>query len=163
MPPQDKPRKKKKRKIGRPRDERVQHVIEIQDWHWDYMFGLGIKTPWSDEPYSDSRHLEISGKLLRPTSINARTVKVTGFPDHGLSESSDRSRHTPKAVGAISHRAGEYSANLHLPADAFGLVLQMMLAGKYRYVLIEAEKSFRGEALVTHFRFSGSLDEDDLA
>jgi hypothetical protein len=145
MPPQDKPRKKKRR-IGRPRDERVQHVIEIQDWHWDYMFGLGIKSTWSHEPYSDFRHLNISGKLLRPASINAGTVKVTGFPDYRLSESDERSRHTPKAVGAISHRAGEYSANLHLPADAFGLVLQMMLAGKYRYVVIEAEKSYRGEA-----------------
>jgi hypothetical protein len=39
----------------------------------------------------------------------------------------------------------------------------MMIAGRYRYIVIEAQKSHRGEALVRHFRFSGSLDEDDLA
>jgi hypothetical protein len=153
--------RRKKARVGRPRVERVQHVIEIQEWHWDYMFGLGIKTPWSNEPYDDFRHLVISGKLLRPTSINAGTVKVTGFPDYRLSESEERSRRTPKAVGAISHRAGEYSAHLHLPADAFGLVLQMMIAGRYRYVVIEAERSFRGEALVRNFYFTASISDDD--
>jgi hypothetical protein len=127
------------------------------------MFGVAINTAWSDGPYDDFRHLEISGKLLRPTSINAGTVEITGFPDHRLSESDERSRRTPKAVGVISHRAGEYSAHLHLPADAFGLVLQMMIAGRYRYVVIEAEKSFRGEALVRHFRFAGSISAEDLS
>jgi hypothetical protein len=39
----------------------------------------------------------------------------------------------------------------------------MMIASRYRHVVIEAEKSYRGEALVRHFRFTGSLDEDDLA
>jgi hypothetical protein len=57
----------------------------------------------------------------------------------------------------------DYQANLRLPADALGLVLQMMIAGRYRYVVIEAEKSFRGQAPVRHFRFTGSVDEDDLA
>jgi hypothetical protein len=156
----DTPKGKKKRKRG-PRDERVQHVIEIEDWRWDYMFGLGIKTPWSNGPYDDFRHLEISGKLLRPTSINAGTVKITGFPNYRLSESDERSRHTPKSLGAISHRAGEYSASIHMPADAFGLVLQMMIAGKYRFVVIETEKSFRGEALVQNFYFTASISDDD--
>jgi hypothetical protein len=39
----------------------------------------------------------------------------------------------------------------------------MMIAGKYRYVVIEAEKSFRGEALVRYFRFAGTISDEDLS
>ena len=74
---------RKKRKVSRPRIERVQHVIEIQDWRWDYMFGID-DTSFREGPYFDFRHLDIEGKLLRPTSINATTVKVTCFPDYRL-------------------------------------------------------------------------------
>ncbi|CAN7570665.1 hypothetical protein LJR220_005209 [Bradyrhizobium sp. LjRoot220] len=159
-----KPPKKKSpaSRRGRPRDERVQHVIEIVDWEWDYMFGIDTGR-FNNGPYMDYRHLNIEGTILRPTSIKASAGEVTLFPDHRLSDIEGRRKHEPKAVGAISHRGKDYQANLHLPADAFGLVLQMMIAGRYRYVLIEAHKSFRGEALIRHFRFSGTIDEDDLA
>jgi hypothetical protein len=153
----------KKRRRGRPRDERVDHVIEFVDWEWNYMFGIDTTKGLLAGPYIDFRHLNIKGKILRPTSIKAPIADVTCFPDYRLSESDSRQKHEPKAVGYISHRGKDYRASLHLPADAFGLVLQMMIAGKYRYLSIEAEKSFRGEAMVRHFRFTGSLDEDDLA
>jgi hypothetical protein len=52
---------KKQRKIGRPRVERVDHVIEIEDWDWDYMFGID-NTKFRSGPYMDFRHLVISGK-----------------------------------------------------------------------------------------------------
>jgi hypothetical protein len=153
---------RKKRKIGRRRIERVQHVIEIEDWRWEYMFGLD-ETSFREGPYFDYRHLEIKGKLLRPTSINAATAEVTCFPNYRLSESGDRSKHQPKNVGAISHRGKEYSANLHIPADVLGPLLQMMIAGKYRFIVIEAEKSFRGEALIRNFRFSVTVTDEDLS
>jgi hypothetical protein len=153
---------RKKRKIGRPRIERVQHVIEIQDWRWDYMFGID-QTSFREGPYFDIRHLNIEGKLLRPTSINAAKAEVTVFPDCRLSESESRSTHQPKAVGVISNRGKNYSANLHIPADVLVPVLQMMIAGKHRYVSMEAEKSYRGEALVRHFWFAETISDDDLS
>jgi hypothetical protein len=70
--------------------------------------------------------------------------------------------HQPKAVGAISHRGKSYSAHLHMPADALGPMLQMMIAGRYRYVLIEAHKSYRGEALVRHFGFAEAISDEDF-
>jgi hypothetical protein len=153
---------RKKRKIGRPRIEHVQHVIEFIDWDWDFMFGIDDHPGrFGDGPYMDFRHLNIKGKILRPTSIKAPIGEVTLFPDHRLSESESRRKREPKAVGGISHWGKDYRANLHLPADAFGLVLQMMIAGKYKYVCIEATASSRGEALVRHFRFTGRLNDDD--
>jgi hypothetical protein len=126
------------------------------------MFGLD-ETSFREGPYFDCRHLQITGKLLRPTSINAAAACVTGFPDYRLSGSEQRSKHQPKNVGAISHRGKDYSANLHIPGDVLGPILQMMIAGKYRYVVIEAEKSFRGEALVRYFRFAGTISDEDLS
>jgi hypothetical protein len=101
----DDTRKVKKKRKGRPRDERVQHVIEFVDWEWDYMFGIEIPGRFSDGPYMDYRHLNIKGKLLRPTSIarKAPTADVTCSPDHRLSESESRRKHEPKMVGVISH------------------------------------------------------------
>jgi hypothetical protein len=126
------------------------------------MFGID-DTSFREGPYFDFRHLNIKGKLLRPTSINAATAEVTCFPDYRLSESGRRSTHQEKAVGMISHRGNNYSATLHMPADVLGPILQMMIAGKYRYVLMEAEKSYRGEALVRHFRFAGAISDEDLS
>ena len=35
-----------------------------------------------------------------------------------------------------------------MPADVLPLILQMLTAGKYRFVAFEAAKSFRGEAAI---------------
>jgi hypothetical protein len=152
---------KSKRKPGRPRDERVNHIIEITDWNWDLSFGLGC-SKWSTDPYNDFRHLNIVGTLLRPLGISPSQAKLTVFPDNRLVES-ERQSQQPKAVGWISHRGKQYSANFHLPADALGYVLQMLLADRYRYVIMDAGKSFRGEADIRHYRFSGTVNEDELS
>lgn len=154
-------RSKTKRKPGRPREEHVRHVIEIVDWTWDLMFGLG-HGKFSRGPYEDIRYISIVGKLLRPTNLSPTTVEVLLFPYHHLVESEWKSTDKPKAVGWVTHRGKQYSANLHLPADALGPVLQMLIAGKYKYLFFEAEKSFRGEASIRHYRFSGTMGEDEL-
>jgi hypothetical protein len=57
-------------------------------------------------------------------------------PDYSLSESDGRSSHQPEFIGVISHRGDSYSARLRIPADVLAPVLQMMIAGKYRYVFL---------------------------
>ena len=153
---------KTKRKSGRPRDERVRHIIEIVDWTWDPMFGLG-HGKFSKGPYEDFRHINIVGKLLRPTNLSPASAEVMLFPYHHLVESEWKSTDKPKCVGWVTHRGKQYSANLLLPSDAMGPVLQMLIAGKYKYVFFEAEKSFRGEAGIRYYRFSGTVEEDELS
>ncbi len=62
----------------------------------------------------------------------------------------------------MSYRGTSYSADLDIPSDMFALVLQMFVAGKYRFVLMEAEVAVRGEAIIHYYRFSGTLAEDEL-
>jgi hypothetical protein len=159
--PQTKSVKKKRRKPGRPRVEQVCHIIEILSWDLDYMFGLD-SGPFAREPYLDSRHINIVGRLIRPTSLSCTNIKATCFPDDWLLASA-RKDNKPKGVGYISYWGKDYSANLHLPSDLLGPVLQMMIAEKYRYIIMEAHKPFRGEAVILNYRFSATLHEDDLS
>jgi hypothetical protein len=160
--PQKKLKAKQKRKPGRPRIERIHHIVEIRGWKWDFMFGIN-DTSFLTGPYSDFRHLVIKGALLRPADIKAKEAELTLFPDRFLMESAYKSTDTPKPVGCVTHRGISYSANLHVPADALNPILQMMIAGRYTYILFEAEKSYRGEASIRHYRFAATLAEDDLS
>lgn len=133
-------------------------MIEITDWKFDYMFGL-FKSQFDPSPYNDYRHLTITGRILLP-KLSASIAEVTIFPVDQLNPSLVKSTDQPTAVGYISHRGKDYSANLDMPSDAFGLVLQMFIANRYRFVFIEAAKSFRGEAAIRHYYFSATRDED---
>lgn len=148
-----------KRKPGRPRVERVQHIIEIEDWDFDYLFGLG-EAKLDHGPYFDCRHLRIRGTVLRP-STKASHAEIVCFPRKELNESEVDTAVQPKAVGYITNRGKDYSANLHLPAEMLVPVLQMLIAKRYRYIVIEASPSFRGESTVRHFTFSSTIGADD--
>jgi hypothetical protein len=150
---------KARRKLERPRVEMVSHVVEIADWNWNYMFSID-RTSFRTEPYFDCRHLNINGRVLKPDNLRATNATLTCFPMHRLLES-ERSKDQPKCVGVISHRGKDYSANLHMPLDALTPVLQMLMGGRYRYVSMEANKSFRGEALIINYCFAETIDESD--
>lgn len=153
-----------KKRSGRRKEEApVRHVIEFTDWEFDYMFGIDPPGKFSDGPYMDYRHLNAKGKLLRPLNLHPDFAEVTLFPDHRLSDVEVRRKHEPEFVGVISHWGKDYRVNLHFPADIFGHILQMLIAGRYRYVVIDAVKSNRGEALVQSFRFTGAWDDEDDA
>jgi hypothetical protein len=145
--------------LSRPRIEKVQHVIRIESWNFDYTFGIN-DLKYLTGPYSDYRHLKIRGAIVQPTSIKAREAEVTCFPDIQLMESNLKPTDKARPPGNVAHWGKDYSASLHMPADALPLVLQMLIAGRYRFVVFEAAKSFRGEAPIFYFRFSEALDDD---
>jgi hypothetical protein len=124
------------------------------------MFGVD-ETCFRTGPFYDFRFLTLKGKLVRPLSISATEVEVNCSPHTDLSDRK-LSDPPPKGVGWISHRGKGYRASLHVPSDAFSLILQMMIAERYQYVFMEAEKSFRGEALIRSFRFSKTVEDDEL-
>lgn len=126
------------------------------------MFGINTPGRFSDGPYMDYRHLNAKGKLLRPSSLHPDFAEITIYPDERLSDFEGRRKHEPKFVGVISHWGKAYRASLHIPADIFEAILQLMIAGKYQYVLMTASKSRRGEELVQYFRFAGTINDDDL-
>jgi hypothetical protein len=64
------------------RTKRVQHIIHISAWRWDYSFGINERN-LIDGPFSDWRYLEIDGRLLQPALSSVRTAKIVCHPSFG--------------------------------------------------------------------------------
>jgi hypothetical protein len=125
-----------------PQPEKIRHVFRIEDWTFDYSYSVGLLRP---DEYTDSQHLKIEGSIIEPAKITAKRGTITCFPMAGL-VGVDRSHVTstlekPASVGAVYYRGKSYQTHLFFPADALPLILQMLLAGKYRHVTFDAWKS----------------------
>lgn len=107
------------------------------------------------------RHLNIKGKLLRPRKVKADAVEVTLPPDAGLKEE-NRKQHNPRAVGSLILDRGVLQALLSVPADALDPILQMLTAGRMRYVVIDGAPLHYRQALVQQYRIESSYDAEDL-
>jgi hypothetical protein len=145
-------------KLPHPRD-RIRHVIRVENWTFDYMFGID-ESKFRTGPYYDYRHLELRGAVLRPEgTIRAPQAQVTCYPDGGLTETEIKSIKEARPVGYVTRWGKTYSATLHVPADAFPLVLQMLIAARYSFISFESEKVVR-DAAIFDFRFSEVFDDD---
>jgi hypothetical protein len=150
-------RRKPKR---RQRDRNVYYVVEIETWDWSYSFGLD-KTRHRDEPYGEYRHLKIKGKLIRPQQIKTDSVEVTFLPDVRLKQEA-RGRDEPRCVGSLHRERAALHALLSMPADALEPILQMFIAGRMRYVVMNGTPFHYREALVEHYSVESNYDPDDL-
>ena len=79
----------------------------------------------------------------------------------GLVENQLKSTDVGKPIGYISYRGASYSANLYMPSDAFGLVLQAFTANKYHFISMDGDKSGNGEVMVRTFMLLESMAEPD--
>jgi hypothetical protein len=142
----------------RSRAEVVHHVIEIRDWNFDYLFGID-QAKVGHLPYWDSRALIVQGTILQP-ALKAPEATVRLSPSNALVGRELKSTQEAKPVGYISYRGNDYSAGLFMPSDAFNMVLQMFIADKYRFVIIDGEKCGSGEVNVHLFRFSKTIGDE---
>jgi hypothetical protein len=101
--------------------------------------------------------VEINGRLLRPTD----RVEVSLFPSINLQEER-RKDLKPIAVGAIEAYPERLDANLGIPSDVLGSILQMLAAGRLKFVVMRGSKfRYRSVRLVS-YSLGTKLDEDDL-
>jgi hypothetical protein len=152
---------------------RVQHVIQIDHWKCNYMFGVD-EGRFATGSYYDWRHIEIRGTIIEPAGIKATEGRVTCIPDEDFIGASRKrvlkfgerlagGDTTPvkiRPVGHVYYRGKEYSAKLNFPADALLTILQMLASEKYRYLVFEAALGGR-DAEVFNFRFGEHADDDD--
>jgi hypothetical protein len=78
--------KKKRRRA--PPEEFAEYIVEITGWDWGYSLSLngGNGRYRDDDPYHEFRHLQITGKLLRPVGLKTDAVEVTLLPGNDMSE-----------------------------------------------------------------------------
>jgi hypothetical protein len=159
----DKPKprsKKKKRRRVAPQDELARYIVAIEGWDWSYSFGLAGRKDAVD-PYMEHRHLEITGKLLRPVDPKIKTVELWFLPSDDLDEEG-RKEHTPKAVGSLSIYDGRLNGLLSIPKDSLTPILQMLIAGRFRFVDLRGTKLRYRQAQVRSFRLETHIDEEDM-
>ena len=141
------------------------YVVQIERWDWSFSFGVNSSRKHFPEPYSDYRHLEVHGRLLRPKAAKAEMAGLTFLPrlDLDLAAVADLPASAePKAVGSAHVRAGAFQGLLSMPHDVLASLLTALAAGQLRYVTLDGEPLFRGQAMIRRFSFQAAYDPDDL-
>lgn len=159
----DKPKPRTKKKKGRrerPQDDYVRYVVAIENWDWRYSFGLAGRKD-SLDPYSEYRHLAITGKLLHPTNSSIGCVELWILPTEDLDESK-RKNGQPNSVGSLSLHHGRLNGLLSIPKDSLTPILQILVAGRFKFVDLGGTKLRYRQGLVRSFRLEPHIDEDDM-
>jgi hypothetical protein len=112
------------------------------------------------EPYSEYRHLKIEGMLLRPRNLKTESVELTFLPDVRKNEA-ERANNKPISVGPLDLYDERLVGLLSMPADALGLVMQMLMAGRSKYVVLEGYRLRYRKSLVRSYRLETGYEEDD--
>lgn len=152
--------KKRARPRRKPEDESIYYVVQIDDWEWGFSFGINSMRD-RDDPYHDFRHLNLTGKLLRPAKVKANAVRLVLMPDERLNREA-RQRQVPITVGSLNLHRGQLEALLPIPADVLASLLTMASAEKLRFAVLHGGKLRYGHAGARNFRLEMSIDEDDL-
>jgi hypothetical protein len=156
--PKPKVAKNKKRR-GAPPDAVVQYVVAIEGWDWGYTLLLNDdKRPI--DPYHEFRHLQITGRLLRPAGLKTDRVEVSVLPTSDMSEDK-RKNYEPIALGSLDALPGIIRGSIGIPADALPPILTMLIAKELKFVLMTGSKFRHRSARLTGLRLEMKLTEDD--
>ena len=149
--------RKRPRRPGQ--DEFASYLVQITSWDWSYSFGLSVGR-YERGPYSDHRHLKIEGTLLRPRSVKAEIVELTFMPDIRDSEVG-RTNDKPVAVGSLDLHDGRLIGLISMPTDALQPVMQMLIAGRSKYVALHGYRLRYRKSLVRSYRLETGYEEDN--
>lgn len=108
--------------------------------------------------YFDHRHLTLKGKLRAPARVTVNLVELCLVPDFDLPDWSGKS-YVPQAVGGLHLNQGLLTGYLSLPEDALPAILQMLIADRFRYVVLHGDKLRYRRASVRSYRMEMTLDE----
>jgi len=150
----------RKKRQRRKKETFASYVVEIAEWDWSYSFGLEAMRHAVD-PYSEFRHLEISGRILVPRGVKASSAELTFIPSDRYKEE-NRQEAKPLAVGSLHVYNDILHGLLSMPTDGLDPVLQMLIARKMRYVFMNGEALRYRKALVRHYQITTKYDEDDI-
>lgn len=153
-------KKTTRRRPKRTDDIVIRYVVEIVSWDWGYSFGINYDKRDVD-PYMEFRHLEILGRLIRPSEINGEAVELSLLPTVRLNRDR-REKDQPAAVGSLRRNGARLLGLLSLPEDVLPSILTALAAKHLRFIDLAGEPLRRNQALVRSFRLQqhDELDED---
>jgi hypothetical protein len=135
----------------------MDYLVQIASWDWEFSFGLAASA-YIDGPYADHRQLRIQGQLLLPTNLSANSVELTLMPH--ICVAKDRKRENPPtAVASLQLYNSRLLGLISMPNDALSPVLQMLIAGRFRFVSLHGPRLRYRRALVHSYRLHATLEE----
>ncbi|QQO34261.1 hypothetical protein JJC00_00635 [Bradyrhizobium diazoefficiens] len=155
--PKHKASRKTKRR-SRPTEEIIDYIVEIENWDFTYWLALNSLRSALD-PYHEHRLVEIRGRLLRPTRLESDRIEVSLIPSISLEEER-RKDLKPIALGTIEAYPERLDATLSIPSDALTPILQMLIAGRLKFVVMRGSK-FRYRSARLHSYSLGTKFEED--
>ncbi|GGI27858.1 hypothetical protein [Bradyrhizobium guangdongense] len=149
----------KRKQRRKPREEIVDYVVAIDGWDWGYSFSLNMERQPID-PYHEFRHLQVKGRLMTPTGLKTDRVEISLLPSHELVEEK-RKELTPIALGSLSLGPDGVLGNIGIPWGALTPILLMLIAGRFRFVLMRGTQFRHRSAKLNSLRLETKLTEDD--
>jgi hypothetical protein len=127
---------------------------------WGYSFSLNTQRQPVD-PYNEYRHLQITGKLLQPSGMKSDKVEMSLLPsfDMGVKQRKD---FKPIALGSLDAYPDRIDGHVGIPQDALPPILQMLIAGQFRFMLLRGSKFRYRSARLHSLRLEMKLSEDDM-
>lgn len=146
-----------RKRHARPEDSIAYYIVEIEDWDWSYSFGVNADR-YDKRPYSDYRHMVVAGKVLLPSKLRskAEAAELTFMPDARLSYLDQEYR--PLGVGYLNVRDIRVTGGFTMATDALDSVMRMLLAGRFKYLVLDGEAVRYRKARIRHYRFESKLD-----
>jgi len=99
--------------------------------------------------------------MLRPTGLKTDRVEVSLFPMISLLEER-RKELKPIAAGSLEVYPERIDANMAIPQDALTPILQMLIAGRLKFVVMRGAKFRYRSARLVSYSLQTKLTEDDL-
>lgn len=154
--------RKKKRKVVR---EYTSYLIEIQDWQAPYSFHLNRDRLLHKGPYSEHFELTFKGTFLYPQKYVGKDVDLTFLGNREktkmLDEPEKYDDFQPLCIGKLWIRGETRNFLGSLPMDKVGLVINMLVTRKYKYLDLYGYTTRYGSAEIFSVHFEEVLDEDE--
>jgi hypothetical protein len=144
----------------KPPEEFVDYVVEIHGWDWGYSLSLNTM-PRETDPYSEYRHLQITGRLLQPKGMKSDHVEISLLPSFDMGEA-QRKDYKPIALGSLEARSDGIDGHVGIPQDALPPILQMLIADRFKFMLLRGSKFRYRSARLHSLRLEMKLTEDDM-
>jgi hypothetical protein len=138
---------------------KVRHIIQIDDWDFDYSFGVNnLKAVRG--PYWETCRIEVRGLIARP-KLTASIGKIRLNASEGLLERKRESTGEGRPIGYVSYRGADYTGNVFIPSDTFGLVLLAFTAKRYHWISMSGRKTGSGAVDIDDFDLLDLKPEPD--
>ncbi|MBK3665079.1 hypothetical protein JJE66_28085 [Bradyrhizobium diazoefficiens] len=140
----------------------VCYILQIEDWNWSYSFGVN-EPRYNGRTYGDYRHIVVRAEVLLPSKLKlkARTAELTFMPDVQLANIEQKREHRPTGVGYIDVREARLTGGFSMSADALGPVMQMLVAGRFKYIVLDGERLRYRKARIRNYRFETQIALDE--